>query len=49
MIAGTLLTGMALYATYPKHPVVAAASKAEVLPAAQNEQPDAFAVAAGAQ
>jgi formate/nitrite transporter FocA (FNT family) len=49
MVAGTLLTGMSLYATYPTQPVVAAASKAEVLPAAQNEQQAAFAAAAGVQ
>ena len=48
MVAGTLLTGMALYATYPTQPVPAA-SKAEVLPAQQREQPSAFAAAAGLQ
>jgi formate/nitrite transporter len=46
IVAGTLLTGMALYATYPTQ-VALAANKAEVLPAEQNEQPAAFAAAAG--
>lgn len=46
IVAGTLLTGMALYATYPTQ-VAPAASKAEVLPVEQNEQPAAFAAAAG--
>lgn len=46
IVAGTLLTGMALYATYPTQ-VAPAASKAEVLPAEQNEQPAAFAAVAG--
>jgi len=46
MIAGTLLTGMSLYATYPAQ-AVPAVSKAEVLPAEQNEQQTAFAAAAG--
>jgi len=46
MIAGTLLTGMSLYATYPTQ-AVPAVSKAEVLPAEQNEQQTAFAAAAG--
>jgi formate/nitrite transporter len=48
MVAGTLLTGMALYATYPTQ-AVPAASKTEVLPAGQNEQQTAFAAAAGVQ
>jgi formate/nitrite transporter len=48
MVAGTLLTGMALYATYPTQ-AVPAVSKAEVLPAEpqQNEQQAAFAAAGG--
>lgn len=46
LVAGALLTGMALYATYPAQ-VVPAANKAELLPAAQTEQPAAFATAAG--
>jgi len=48
LVAGTLLTGMALYATYPTQ-AVPAASKPEVLPAQQNEQPATFAAAAGVQ
>jgi formate/nitrite transporter len=48
MVAGTLLTGVALYATYPSQTVPAAA-KTAVLAAGQNEQPAAFAPAAGAQ
>jgi len=48
MVAGTLLTGMALYATYPTQGVPAA-SMANVLPTEQNEQQGAFAAAAGAQ
>ena len=48
IVAGTLLTGMALYATYPTQTVPSAA-KAEVLPAEQSEQEGAFAAAAGVQ
>jgi formate transporter len=48
LVAGTLLTGMALYATYPTQ-AVPAATKTEVLPVQQNEQQAAFAAAAGAQ
>jgi hypothetical protein len=48
LFAGTLLTGMALYATYPTQ-TAPAASKAEVLPTEQNEQQGAFAAAAGVQ
>jgi len=46
ILAGTLLTGMALYATYPAvmAPVVSAA---ELHAPAQSEQPAAFAAAAG--
>jgi formate/nitrite transporter len=49
-LAGALLTGMALYATYPTQ-AVPAPSKTGVLPAVpeQNEQQAAFAAAAGAQ
>jgi formate transporter len=46
MVAGTLLTGMALYATYPTQ-TVPAPSMANVLPTQQNEQQAAFANAAG--
>jgi formate/nitrite transporter len=46
-LAGALLTGMALYATYPTQTSPAAA-KAEVLPAEQSEHA-AFATAAGVQ
>ena len=46
VVAGTLLTGMSLYATYPTQ-VAPASSKAEELPVEQNEQPAAFAAAAG--
>jgi len=47
-LAGTLLTGMALHATYPAviAPVV---SVADAQALAQNEQPAAFAAAAGVQ
>jgi formate/nitrite transporter len=48
MVAGTLLTGMALYATYPAQ-AVPAARMANVLPTEQNEQQAAFAAAAGVQ
>lgn len=50
ILAGALLTGMALYATYPTQ-AVPAAGKAEVLPCVpeQNEQQAAFAAAAGAR
>jgi formate/nitrite transporter len=46
LVAGTLLTGMALYATYPTQ-AIPAASKAELLPAQQNEQQATFATATG--
>jgi len=45
MVAGSLLTGMALYATYPTQ-TAPAASKVEVAPAEQNEQDAAFAATA---
>jgi formate/nitrite transporter FocA (FNT family) len=48
MVAGTLLTGMALYATYPTQ-AVPTASMANVLPTEQNERQAAFAAAAGVQ
>jgi formate transporter len=48
IIAGSLLTGMALYATYPTT-VVPAASPVQVSGAEQNEQQAAFAAAAGVQ
>jgi formate/nitrite transporter FocA (FNT family) len=48
MVAGTLLTGMPLYATYPTQ-AVPAASMAKALPVEQNEQQAAFAAAAGVQ
>jgi formate/nitrite transporter len=48
MVAGTLLTGMALYATYPAQ-AVPAARMANVSPTEQNEQQAAFAAAAGVQ
>jgi len=48
LFAGTLLTGMALYATYPAvtAPIVSMAD-ANAQPSAQTEQPAAFAAAAG--
>lgn len=46
ILAGSLLTGMALYATYPTQ-AIPAASKAELLPAQQNEQQATFATATG--
>jgi len=45
LVAGTLLTGMALYATYPTA-AAPAASPVQVLAAEQNEQQAAFAAAA---
>ncbi len=48
LVAGALLTGMALYATYPTQALPAAA-EAEVFPAEQDEQQAAFAAAAGVQ
>ena len=48
LVAGTLLTGMAFYATYPTQ-AAPATSKAEMLPAEQNEQAPAFSAAAGVQ
>jgi hypothetical protein len=45
LFAGTLLTGMALYATYPTA-AAPAVSQVQALPAEQNEQA-AFAAAAG--
>jgi formate/nitrite transporter len=46
LVGGTVLTGMALYATYPTE-AAPVASQAQVLPAEQNEQQTAFAAAAG--
>jgi formate transporter len=46
LVAGTLLTGMALYATYPTE-LVPAASQMRVPAAAQNEEQAVFAGAAG--
>ncbi len=46
IVAGTLLTGMALYATYPTQ-TTPATTKAEVLPTVQSEKQAAFAAAAG--
>ena len=48
LVAGTVLTGMALYATYPTA-ATPAVSQIQVLPAAQNEQQAAFAAPAGLQ
>ncbi len=48
IVAGTLLTGMALYATYPTQ-TAPAATTAEVLPTVQSEKQAAFAAAAGVQ
>jgi len=48
ILGGALLTGMALYATYPTQAVPAAA-KAEMLPAEQNEPRAVFAATAGVQ
>src|SRR6266852_1827099 len=45
LVAGTLLTGMALYATYPTA-AAPAASPVQVLAAEQNEQQAAFTAAA---
>ncbi len=46
IVAGACLTGMALYATYPTA-ATPAISQVQVVPAEQNEQPTAFAAAAG--
>jgi len=46
LVGGTVLTGMALYATYPTE-AAPVASQAQVLPAELNEQQTAFAAAAG--
>src|SRR5438445_3691818 len=48
LVAGTLFTGMALYATYPTA-AAPAVSHAQVLAAEQSEQQAAFATAAGAR
>jgi formate/nitrite transporter FocA (FNT family) len=48
LVAGTVLTGMALYATYPTA-AAPAASQIQVLPAEQNEQQAAFAAPASLQ
>jgi formate/nitrite transporter len=48
LLAGALLTGMALYATYPTE-TAPAETKVEVAPAKQSEQQAAFAAAAGVQ
>jgi formate/nitrite transporter len=48
LVAGTVLTGMALYATYPTA-AAPATSQIQVLPAEQNEQQAAFAAAANLQ
>jgi formate transporter len=48
MIGGTLLTGMALYATYPTA-AAPPASQVQVLATEQNEQQATFATAAGVQ
>jgi formate/nitrite transporter FocA (FNT family) len=46
LFAGALLTGMALYATYPTA-AAPVASQVQALPAEQTEQQAAFATAAG--
>ena len=46
ILAGTLLTGMALYATYPTA-AAPAATRVQVLPTEQNEHQAAFATAGG--
>jgi len=46
LVGGMLLTGMALYATYPTKEVLSA-SPAQVLPAEQNEQQAVFVAAPG--
>jgi formate/nitrite transporter len=48
IIAGSLLTGIALYATYPTA-AAPAATQVQVLPAEQSEQQAAFATAVGVQ
>ena len=48
LFAGTVLTGMALYATYPTA-ATPAVSQIQLLPAEQNEQQAAFAAPAGLQ
>ena len=48
LVAGTVLTGLALYATYSTQ-AAPATNNAEMLPAEQNEQAPAFSAAAGVQ
>jgi len=48
LVAGTVLTGVALYATYSTQ-AAPATNNAEMLPAEQNEQAPAFSAAAGVQ
>jgi formate/nitrite transporter FocA (FNT family) len=47
VVAGVLLTGVALYATYPSEAAVSAAMQVQAVATEQNEKPGAFAAAAG--
>jgi formate/nitrite transporter len=49
LVAGTLFTGIALYATYPTAAAAPAATQVQVLATEQSEQQAAFATAAGVQ
>jgi formate/nitrite transporter FocA (FNT family) len=49
LVAGTLFTGIALYATYPTAAAAPAATPVQVLATEQSEQQSAFATAAGVQ
>src|SRR6266436_5733594 len=47
-VAGALLTGVALYATYPSEAAVSVATQIQAVTTEQNEKPGTFAAAAGA-
>ena len=47
IVAGALLTGVALYVTYPSEAAVSAAMQVQAVPTEQNEKPQVFAAAAG--
>ncbi len=48
VVAGALLTGVALYATYPSEAAVSVATQIQAVTTEQNEKPGTFAAAAGA-
>ncbi len=47
VVAGALLTGVALYATYPSEAAVSVATQIQAVTTEQNEKPGTFAAAAG--